>query len=164
MSITRILLLFLSISITNITYGQSANMPSLSKIMAWTDMTLEKFDSDARASGYRFEAKNGNASSTLYTYSREIIFNKLSYTERLVYKVLNTDKSTIIQLVGVSDLLTFYSPQYQVNGFKVMDCVNPPKEGEASFCYENQKYKLYMRDTKIANTDAHQYSAVLVKK
>jgi hypothetical protein len=161
---TKLLSFLLSLGIASCTYGQTNNLPALSKIMNWTEMSYEKFDADARASGFSFDARTSNGKSISYTYSRKTLFDNQTYIERVVYKVINEDHSTAIQMVMVNDMLTFYSPQYAKNGFKVVDCNEPATDGEASFCYESMKYKLFVKDTKLPGMQAHQYSAVIFKK
>jgi len=142
--------------------------PSISTLTTWASYNSQpKFNIEIRNSGFKFEVKSVEESSTAYTYIRKVIVNDITYTDRIVYRIANNNSASIISLVTAStDLVSLYTPQLAT--FKSNNCKTEMSKDKNTTCscYENENYSIDLCDERVKLTmgDGNKYFISIAQK
>lgn len=167
-------MLFLFVAIFGVNAQNKADInvnpfPTVSTLTEWASYNSQtKFDLAVRGLlGFKFEEKEGDDASTAYTYIRKVVVNNISYTDRIVYRITNTNSASVISLVTAStDLVSFYSPQ--LASYKRQNCSTPMAKDKSTTCscYESAEYAIDLCDERVKLTmgDGNKYFISVAKK
>lgn len=160
-----ILVSILSVSIG--LYSQST-IPSLVKMNSLTKSSLATFDKYARSIGFAFLDKSIDDEKSIYTYTRDVKVNDITYSEVFVLRIWNDPKRMNILFKTVRvDLNSYYQNQLTANKYSSIDCNIPDDDDSGiSFCYETSQFGCRLIDERIKTGlgMSNQYSIVVYKR